>query len=499
MKFLTLLCVGLLGGVAHAAPKTLTFARGADSQKLDPADVDDGESVKVLLNVCEGLVRFKTGTAEIEPCLATSWTTSSDGLTYTFKLRQGVKFHDGMPLDAPTALVTFLRQMDKTHPARPKNGTFAYWSTMFAMVESVKALDAGTLEFRLREPHAPFMANLASFAASLISPKFIDQQHVVGTGPFKFVEWKPSEKIVLETNREYWDGPPKLDRLIFKVVPDSATRLIQLQTGQIQAMDGLDPNDLPIIQKDKQVKLISAPGLNVAYLAFNCDKITDKNLRRAIAAAINKKDLLSIVYRGMGTIARNPLPPALLGHNETIPERLTAPTSKPEIRTPLHLEVMTNPRAYLPNPIRAAELIKADCAKAVIPIEIVPNEFGAHLSRTSSGQHELALLGWVGDNGDSDNFLYTLLDKDTATLGSALNICFWKNEDYHKLVVAARRETDPAKRAALYRKAQEIIADEVPLVPLAHAPAMAACRTNVAGIQYEITGDVLFRFVTVQP
>ncbi|MEI6083515.1 MAG: ABC transporter substrate-binding protein [Verrucomicrobiota bacterium] len=497
MKLLSLLFAVLVTITAHAGPATLIFARGADSQKLDPADVDDGESVKVLLNVCEGLVRFKTGTATIEPCLATTWTISPDGLVYTFKLRTGVKFHDGTPLDANTALVSFLRQMDKNHPARPKNGTFAYWSTMFAMVESVKALDAGTLEFRLREPHAPFLANLASFSASLISPKFIDQQHVVGTGPFQFVEWQPNEKIVLAANRDYWDGAPQLDRLIFKVVPDSATRLIQLQTGQIQAMDGLDPNDIPIIQKDKQVKLITAPGLNVAYLAINCDKITDKNLRRAIAAAINKKDLLQIVYRNLGTIAKNPLPPALLGHNDAISP--IPPLSRSIPPRPLRLEVMTNPRAYLPNPIRAAELIKADLAKAGIPVEIVPNEFGAHLSRTSNGQHELALLGWVGDNGDTDNFLYTLLDKDTATLGSALNICFWKNDAYHDLVVAARRESDPGKRAALYRKAQEIIADEVPLVPLAHAPALLACRANVAGVHYEITGDILFRYVTVKP
>ena len=300
----------------------------------------------------------------------------------------------------------------------------------------------------------------------------------------------------LAANKDYWDGAPKLDQLVFKVVPDSATRLIQLQTGQIQGMDGLDPNDLPLVQKDKQVKLVSAPGLNVAYLSFNCDKVTDKNLRRAIAAAINKKDLLQIVYRNQGTIAKNPLPPALLGHNDAIPEN---PKSKIQKQKLLRLEVMTNPRAYLPNPIRAAELIKADCAKAGIPIEIVPNEFGAHLSRTSRGEHEMALLGWVGDNGDTDNFLYTLLDKDTATLGSALNICFWKNEDYHKLVVAARRESAPAKRAELYRKAQEIIADEVPLVPLAHAPAMCATRANVAGLHYEITGDILFRYVSAKP
>ncbi len=123
---------------------------------------------------------------------------------------------------------------------------------------------------------------------------------------------------------------------------------------------------------------------------------------------------------------------------------------------------MTNPRPYLPNPLRAAEMIKADLAKAGIPVEIVPNEWGAHLSRTSHGEHEMALMGWVGDNGDADNFLYVLLDKDTATLGSALNICFWMNDDYHNLMIAARRELDPEKRAALYRKSQEIVFEEVP-------------------------------------
>jgi peptide/nickel transport system substrate-binding protein len=492
-----LLCLLLPFTLAVAAPaQTLVFARGADSQKLDPADVDDGESVKVLINVCEGLVRFKTGTAVIEPALATSWTIAPDGRTYRFQIRPNVKFHDGTLLDARVAAFAFHRQMHPAHPARPQNATFAYWSGMFGMVESVTAVDAGTLEFKLREPHAPFLANLASFPASLISTNFISQQQPIGTGPFRFVAWKPNETITLERNPDYWDGPPKLNRLVFRVVPDSATRLIQLQTGQIQGLDGLNPIDLPLIRQDKKLQLITTAGLNVAYLAFNCEKITDINLRRAVASAINKKDLLAVVYRNEGTIAQNPLPPALLGHHDAITRPPPGPYTKPA--RPLRLEVMTNPRAYLPNPVRAAELIKADLAKAGLPIEIIPNEFGAHLSRTSSGQHELALLGWVGDNGDTDNFLHTLLSKETATLGSALNICFWKNDRYSDLVAAARRETVPAKRAALYRQAQEIIADEVPLVPLMHAPAMCAVRANVTGVHYEINGDILFRYVTVK-
>ena len=481
-------------------PATLTFARGADSQKLDPADVDDGESMKVLVNISQGLVRFKHGTTVPEPCLATSWTISPDGLTYTFKLRQGVRFHDGTPLDAQAAAFSFLRQMDKSNPAHLRDAVFAYWSAMFNMITAVEVVDPMTLRLRLREPNAPLLESLCIPAAHLISPKFIDQQHPVGTGPFRFVDWTPTESIVLEANPDYWEGKPKIQRLVFKVVPDSATRLIQLQTGQIQAMDGIDPNDLPIIKSDQSLQLLTAPGLNVCYLSFNCQKppLDNKILRRAIAAAINKKDIIDNVYRGAATVARNPLPPFVAGHNDAIPEQLYVTSQPwPALKRPLRLEVMTNPRPYLPNPLRAAEMIKSDLAKIQIPVEIVPNEWGAHLSRTSHGDHEMALMGWVGDNGDADNFLYVLLDKDTATLGSALNICFWMNDPYHDLMIAARRELDPEKRAALYHKSQEIIFEEAPMVPLAHAASLMACRANTDGILFEVNGDILFYKATV--
>jgi peptide/nickel transport system substrate-binding protein len=481
-------------------PATLIFARGADSQKLDPADVDDGESMKVLVNVCEGLVRFKHGTTEPEPCLATSWTISPDGLAYTFKLRGGVKFHDGTPLDAPAAAFSFLRQMDKSNPAHLPDATFAYWSAMFNMITAVEVVDPMTLRLRLREPHAPLLASLCIPAAHLISPRFIDQRHPVGTGPFRFVEWIPNERIVLDANPDYWDGKPKIDRLIFKVVPDSSTRLIQLQTGQIQAMDGIDPNSLPIIKGDKNLTLLTAPGLNVCYLAFNCQKppLDNKTLRQYIRTFINKQDLIKDVYRDAAIVAKNPMPPLIAGCNDAIPEVHGWIGVVPHVDRPLRLEVMTNPRPYLPNPLRAAEMIKADLAKAGIPVEIVPNEWGEHLSRTSHGDHEMALMGWVGDTGDADNFLYVLLDKDTATLGSALNVCFWMNDDYHNLMIAARRELVPEKRAALYRKAQEIVFEEAPMVPLAHAQQLMACRANVSNILFEVNGDILFHNATVK-
>jgi peptide/nickel transport system substrate-binding protein len=497
---LTLLLASCQRSTKNPEPTTLIFARGADSQKLDPADVDDGESMKVLVNVSQGLVRFKHGTTEVEPCLATSWTISPDGLAYTFKLRDGIHFHDGTPLDASAAAFSFLRQLDKSNPAHLPDATFAYWSAMFNMITAVEVIDPMTLRLRLREPNAPLLASLCIPAAHLISPKFIDQRHPVGTGPFRFIEWVPNERIVLEANPDYWEGKPKIQRLVFKVVPDSSTRLIQLQTGQIQAMDGIDPNSLPIIRGDKALKLLTAPGLNVCYLAFNCQKppLTDKYLRSYIRAYIHKRDIIKDVYRGAATVAKNPLPPFVPGYNGAIPEGSFWNGPPPHVERPLHLEVMTNPRPYLPNPLRAAEMIKSDLANAGVPVDIVPNEWGSHLSRTSHGEHEMALMGWVGDTGDADNFLYVLLDKDTATLGSALNICFWMNDAYHNLMIAARRELDPEKRAALYRKGQEIIYEEAPMVPLAHAESLMACRSNVDGILFEVNGDILFHQATVK-
>ncbi len=485
MKHLVLALFLLAGcGRAPVNPAALVFARGADSQKLDPADVDDGESIKVLVNICEGLVRFKPHTTEPEPCLATSWEISPDGLTYTFPLREGVKFHDGTPLTAATALFSFHRQLKPSLP----DATFAYWSAMFNVVTNVAA-QGNSLVFHLREPHAPLLASLCIPAASLISPHFRDQRTPVGTGPFRFVSWTPNDRIILERNPDYWDTPPALAQLIYRVVPDNATRLIQLRTGEIHGMDGLDPNDLPVVESDSTLQLLATPGLNVAYLSFNCDKITDVNLRRAIGAAIRKADLVNAVYRGTGLVAKNPLPPFVPGHHDDV----ASPPPPARVSTrPLSLHVMTNPRPYLPNPLRAAEMIKADCAQAGIPLEIVPNEWGAHLTRTQRGEHDLALLGWVGDNGDADNFLYVLLDKDTATLGSALNINFWRHDAYHDLMLAARRETNPPRRVELYRRAQEIIAADVPMVPLAHAQSLIVLRANLTGVLLQPNGDVFF-------
>lgn len=497
-------------------PVTFLFARGADSQKLDPADIEDGESVKVLNNICEGLVRFKTGGTEVEPCLAKAWAISTDGLTFTFELRQGVLFHDGTPLTAEAVAWNFRRFLDPHHPARFPNAKFSY-GDFYTHIQRIEAPDPHTLVLALSRPDPAFLLNLAIFPAYIISPKSLEaygenlQRHPVGTGPFRFIEWLPNERIVLEANADYWNGRPALDRLIFKVAPDSAQRLIQLQTGQIHGMDGVDPNDVQIIQRDPNLKLTAAAGLNVAYLAFQCEKppMNDPRFRRAVARAIDRNALLQSVYRGAAVAAKNPMPPMIAGYNDALPslEQDVAAARKlmeqvlPQNATrfqPIKLAVMTNPRPYLPNPVRAAELIKEDLKQIGLEIQIVPQEWGAHLAETRKGEHELALLGWIGDNGDADNFL-AIVNPRNATQGSAINISFYQDAALQQLLDDAAKEPDPQKRADLYRRAQEILREAMPVVPLAHAQDMIALRHNVEGFGLQPNGDLFFAGVKLLP
>jgi peptide/nickel transport system substrate-binding protein len=456
---------------------------------------------------------------------------SDDGKVYTFKLRKGVKFHDGTPLDAAAAVWSFARQMDAKHPAHFASAKFEYWHAMYSMVESVKATDAMTVEIRLKEPHAPFLLNMAMFPVSLLSPTALKtygekmQNNPVGTGPFKFVEWRRGERVVLAANDEYWDGRPPIDRLIFKVVPDNAARFIQLKAGEIHAMDGLDPNYLDAVKNDANLKLVQSQGINICYLSLNCEKppFDDVRVRRAVAMAIRKKDLIESVYRGTASAAVNPMPPIVFGFNDKIKDYETDLDAAKKLLSehltrqwedfgkrwhkngplpdgyltfqPIQLSVMTNPRPYLPNPTRAAELIKGDLERIGLKVQIVPSDWGTHLAKTRGGEHQMALLGWISDNGDPDNFLGVLLSSATAKKGSALNISFYKNPKFDELINKAKVELDKDKRAELYRKAQEIIHEDCPMIPLAHVKDTIAMRRNVQNLRLAATGDIIFRKV----
>lgn len=489
---------------------TFAFGRGADAVSLDPADVTDGESVKVVTNVFDGLVVYEPGTTRVQPCLATSWTTSEDGLTWTFELREGVTFHDGTPLDAAAVAFSFERQRDPAHPFH--QGEFVYWHDQFSFVTKVEVAGPRTVVFRLDRPFVPFLTSLAMFTASIVSPAAFEQaraagkdpaHHPVGTGPFRFVEWRRGEAVVLEAFDGHWAGRPHLDRLVFRVVPDNNTRLALLRKGELQAMDGVNLADVAQVVAEAGVRVLGQPGMNVAYLALNCQKapFTDARVRRAVALALDRERIARSLYYGLATPARNPMPPTVWGHADGVaipaPDREAAKALLAEAGFAQGLDTelwtMTNPRPYMPQPDKLAQYVKAALAQVGIRVTIVPKEWASYLQEVQGGEHPMCFLGWTGDTGDPDNFLYVLLDRENTKKGSASNYSFYTGEAVHEALVAARVERDPAARAALYAKAQEQIAADVPMVPLVHTTQIALLGPKVRGYRLYPTGDVRLR------
>ncbi|MEB3187539.1 MAG: ABC transporter substrate-binding protein [bacterium] len=493
---------------------TLIFAKAKDATRLDPADTVDAESTTVTENICEGLVRFADGSCRIEPALATRWDVSPDGRTWTFHLRPGVRFHDGTPFDARAVKLSFDRQR-KPGPGQ----VFEFWASFFAPVlDRVEVVDPRTVRMRLKVPDATFLANLAIPSMSILSPTALANEdaaaiarHPVGTGPFRFVRWVRGERIVLERNLDYWDGPPRLRKLVFKPVPENAVRLLELEVGAVDAMDGINPDDVARVERNPELRLASAPGMNVGYLAFNVTRkpLDDVRVRRAIRLALDKPALVKAFFAGgrLGQAAVNPMPPALLGYAE----RLVDPAPDLSIARRLLAEAglaggfelplwaLPVARPYMPQGQRTAEAIQAALQPLGIRVNIQSYEWGTYLDKLGRGDHTAALMGWIGDNGDPDNFLYTMFDANNARPGGgASNYCFYRDPAVHAWLTEARLTTVLATRTRLYRQVQERLHDDVPCIPLFHARQLVAMRGNVRGFALHPTGVKRFARVWLE-
>ena len=499
-------------------PTTLVFGRGGDSVGLDPASQTDGESFNVTDAIFDNLVTFKPGTTEVMPALATSWTISKNGLTYTFKLRDKVTFHNGTKFDASDVVYSFMRQLDAKHPGHKLGGPYIYTGAMGLdkIIASIKAVDPLTVQFTLAEPNAPFLSTLGMQAFAIICPEALEKlgknynQKPIGTGPFKFVGWEKNQKIVLRAFDDWWGGKQQIDTLIFRTIPDNNARVQEMMAGNLHVMDNPDTNHLDALEKrlGKKVKLVSQPGFNVGYLALNMDKKPFDNIkvRQAIAYAINKKGLIKGVYNGYGEAAKNPMPPTLWGYNDDIKDYDYSIQKAKQLMKEAGLEkgftttlwAMPVPRPYMPDGRKVAEALQGDLAKINIKAKIVSYDWGTYLEKTQNGAHDMALLGWTGDIGDPDNFLNVLLSTEAANK-PARNISFYRNKESDSLLTAARRETDQEKRAELYKKAQAIIHQESPLIPLAHSVDIVPVQSSVKGFVLDPTGRRRFTGVSIEP
>src|SRR5690625_1290341 len=478
--------------------KVLIFARGGDSESLDPGSTSDGESSRVTQQVLETLLEFEDESYDLRPGLAHDWDVSDDGLEYTFYLEEGVTFHDGTDFNAEAVKINFDRFADPEHEYAFQEDGYVYfmYETMFGgqkgdeghVVDEVVAVDDYTVEFHLNKPLGFFLQNMAMTYFAITSPAALEEygpeinENPVGTGPFKFVSWTKDDSIILEKFEDYRiEGLPKLDRVIFEVIPDNAARLIALRSGDIDIMDGLNPDDAAGVEADDDLILYARAENNFGYVGFNVQKepVDNQTLRQAISHAIDREAIVEALYAGYGTPAVNPLPLSYLGYNDEVEgyqydvEKAKELLAEAGYADGLEIDLWTMPvaRPYMPDPETVAEIVQNNLAEIGVEVNIVREEWAPYLEKTQNGEHQMYMLGWSGTNGDPDYFLSSLLHGNNV--GDS-NREFYQNEEVDRLLDEAKVEIDQEKRAELYKEAQAIIAEEVPMIPLVHStPVMA--------------------------
>ncbi|KJU76390.1 peptide ABC transporter substrate-binding protein [Ectopseudomonas oleovorans] len=474
----------------------------------------------------ERLVAFAPGSTEIVPALAESWEIADDGLSYTFTLRKGVKFHankDFTPsrtFNADDVLWSFQRQLDPVHPWHKlslRGFPYAEAMGLAQLIARVEKLDEHRVRFVLKHPEAPFLANLAMGFASIYSAEYADHLLAagtperlnnvpIGTGPFIFERYAKDAQVRFRGNPDYWGGAPKVERLILAITPEPNVRQQRLKAGDCQIALYPRPVDIPALKADPQLQILELDSLLTAYIGINTrhPPLDDVRVRQALNLAFDKTAYIRAQYgEGNATPAVAPYPATLWGHDETLqdwphdPERARQLLTEAGHADGFALSIWTRPGGgpTNPNPGIGAQMLQADLAAIGIRSDIRVFEWGELIKRAKNGEHDLVFMGWAGDNGDPDNFLTPNLSCAAAESGE--NQAGWCDKAFDALITQARREPEQSKRAALYRQALAIFHEQAPWIALAHPKQFAALRKGVEGFVLSPMGSNNYSRVNV--
>ncbi|MFK7892901.1 MAG: ABC transporter substrate-binding protein, partial [Granulosicoccus sp.] len=476
--FLGFLGIAMSGDVI--AQNTLFYCSEGSPEGFDPALYTSGTTFDASSRqIYNKLVEFERGTTVIAPSLAETYEVSDDGLRYVFHLRPGVKFHSTAyftptrDMNADDVVFSFERQLLAENPYNQiSGGTWEYFNalSMPDLISSVEAIDDMTVAFTLTRPESPMITNFAMDFASVVSaeyahalleadtPQMLNQQPV-GTGPFKFVGYEKDSEIRYQAHEGYWAGKAALDNLVFTITPDSSVGYQKLKAGECDVLGYPDPADIPAMLEDDSLEVLQQEGLDVGYLAYNTQVAPFDNarVRKALNMAIDKQAIVDTVFRGTGTVAKNPIPPTIWSYNESTlddpydPEQAKAILAEQGVEN-LTMQIWAMPvvRPYNPNARSMAEVMQKNFARIGVDVEIVSHEWGEYLKLSKEPDRAGAvLLGWTGDTGDPDNFLAVLLGCDAV--GNA-NRAQWCHKPFDNLIQQAKVTSDRAQRAELYRQ-----------------------------------------------
>lgn len=492
----------------------LTYALATDPDTLDPHVSSQAVATRVIKSIFESLV-YQDFDNEIKPWLATEWELSEDQKEYTFHLREGITFHDGSPFDAEVVKYNFERIFDPSIKA-------LFARTYMEMLESVEVIDTHKIKFVLKEPSATFLTTLAHSNFSIVSKKAAEEfgeqfgLNPVGTGPFEFVEAVENNHIKLEKNENYKgyypfterEGTAYLDRLTFKIIPEEATRIGSVQSGQIMAAETVPPQDVLAIKNNDRLNLLEAETGGLSYTLFinNTNPPWDNIVaRQALRAGIDVGKIVETLYLGTYQRAWSPLAPSSLGYDSNLEGKESFDIKKANelfdelgwkqgadgfrekdgkiltlriLNMSINREKRQDITLMIKEQLKEVGVdVKIETTSEVVAVLNTPTEYDAY------GNNRVGL-----DPDDLRPFYHSEKRYDNG----GNNMAWYKNEALDKILEAGAVEIDNAKRIDLYKQAQQIIIDHVVSIPIYLYPYTVATTTQVDGVKFDSLGYPLF-------
>ena len=473
-------------GVARGG--TLVAAISADPEGFDPHITSAHSSFEVLENVYDTLVTVDDD-LNMVPSLAESWEISDDNLTWTFHLREGVKFHNGRDLTAEDVVYSYERILDE------ETGSGVAWR--FGSVESVEAVDDLTVAIKLTEPSPNLLGRIGAYKGMSIIPREIVEDgtidtHPVGTGPFKFIEYMPGDHVTLEANPDYWEeGKPYLDGVLMQIIPDETVRLTNLQTGEVDWVDSLPPQRVTELATSGDVVVDKESGGDYWYIGVNLTREPfDKlEVRQAIAYAIDRAEVAAAAKWDTATPNDGPIPPDSFWYYDYQPYDQDLEKAREllaEAGYPNGFETEFMPTTFYEETVRAAQVLQAQLSQIGIDADIRTLEWGTWLEEEGAGNFDMYLCGWIG-NIDPDDFFYAQHHTDQV-----FNFTGYSNPEVDELLEQGRVETDREARKEIYNEVQKRIIDDAPYVYLYNPDVVQAWQPYVRG--YATIGTNAKRF-----
>jgi len=473
----------------------ITIAIGVEPESLDPMKMSSAPAATVSEHMAETLI-YLNEDGELEPALATNWEVEDDGWAYLIELREGVTFHDGEPFNAEAAKYNLDRFIGIGDFEGEDPAIFGF---LWGDVEEVEVVDEYAIRIHMEELYAPLVTNLSHSFNAMHSPASIEAleegeeiEAPVGTGPFKYAGWDRGEQIVMERNEDYWGGAPQLDRVTFKFVPEGSSRVIMLETGEVDAIMDVPFAEIERLEELEGVNVVYQESVRNTYIGFNNESELfkdNKELRQALNYAIDKQAIVDAIFAGAFEPATAPIVPAVFGYHqagpyEYDPEKAQELMAEAGYEDGFEMEIL-HPTGRYPMDETVAETVQGMLAEVGIEANLTTYDWGTYLEMISQedpadAEHDAFMLAWGTVTWDGDYGLYPLFHTDEWPPRS--NRAYYSNEDVDELLDEARREQDPDGREALYAEAIEIIWDDAPWIFLYDQTQVNAELDRVEGL-----------------